>query len=87
VPFATLPDCDVSTGTVQDAEDEFMIFPNPSTGLVQIVSTGILEEIIVTDALGRVIHRSRPGRMSTSVEDPHPWVCTSFEFALAERSR
>lgn len=45
----------------------FSIFPNPSTGIVNVESETVIEEIIVTNLLGQIIYQSSPNEKNVKV--------------------
>jgi len=62
-----LPACDFSTGVNTQHADEVLVFPNPSTGDVRVQSEEIIQELVVLDALGRIVLRSAPRTTAASV--------------------
>lgn len=55
-----LPTCDFSTGMNALDPGQISVFPNPSSGDVRITSTSPIQELVVLDALGRVVHQAAP---------------------------
>ena len=70
VPFASQPDCGLITGVEEMNGAGTTVFPNPSAGQVTIAHGVTILELVVTDALGRIVHRSAPRSNSASVELP-----------------
>lgn len=62
-----LPACDFSTGVNTPHVDEVLVFPNPSTGDVRVQSEELMQELIVLDALGRIVLRSAPRTTAASM--------------------
>ncbi len=62
-----LPACDFSTGVNTPHADEVLVFPNPSTGDVRVQSEELMQELIVLDALGRIVLRSAPRTAAASM--------------------
>lgn len=52
--------------------DMLRIYPNPSAGPITVSATGTLDELVVHDALGRTVHRSRPGSNAHTLQLPAP---------------
>ena len=62
VPVAvnTLSDCDFPTSIPPRSHLTVDVSPNPSHGQLMVRASSPIETLVVTDASGRVVHRSRP---------------------------
>ena len=70
VAVNTTADCDFSTTVQPQVEDGWSVHPNPSNGMITIAAPWAIETLIITDALGRVVQRSRPLTTTVSMEIP-----------------
>ena len=77
-----LVDCDFSTTVQPHVEDGWSVHPNPSNGVITVVASSAIEALIITDALGRVVHRSSPFATSVSVEIPENGI---YFFRIVKR--
>jgi uncharacterized repeat protein (TIGR03803 family) len=66
------------TGIKTIINNGFSLFPNPSSGLVTIISPSIIDAIKVTDLLGRVVYISTPNqsRLSLNLNDAGMYFVT-----------
>jgi uncharacterized repeat protein (TIGR03803 family) len=48
------------TGISSVTKNQFSIFPNPSSGLITVISPTIINAVRITDLLGRVVYTSTP---------------------------
>jgi hypothetical protein len=44
------------------------LFPNPTNGIFTITTNSVIEEIIISDAIGRMVHKQLVGKNSTQVD-------------------
>ena len=71
VPVSTITGCDFPTSVDRRIDEhQVTIFPNPSHGEVHITASRPITDLIITDALGRIVHRSAPYRGGVSVDMP-----------------
>jgi hypothetical protein len=61
VPVSAIDGCDFTTAIELDYVEPLVIYPNPSSGVVNISAPWPIAELTITDAVGRLIHRSKPG--------------------------
>ncbi len=77
-----LVDCDFSTTVQPHVEDGWSVHPNPSNGVITVAASSAIEALVITDALGRVVHRSSPFATSVSVEIPENGI---YFFRIVKR--
>ena len=68
VPVSWMLDCEISTDVEEIGITSTTVFPDPSTGHVTITHSSPITELVITDALGRIVHRSMPQQRSVAVE-------------------
>ncbi|MBK9193579.1 MAG: hypothetical protein IPO17_01035 [Flavobacteriales bacterium] len=60
-PVSAIDGCDLSTGSVPSSDETLVIHLILLSGVVNIHAPWPIEELSITDAVGRVVHRSKPG--------------------------
>ena len=62
----------VSTVGIEElAGNNFIVYPNPSAGLVRVSSKTVADEYIVYDALGNILVRTKPDSLNTTIDLHH----------------
>jgi uncharacterized repeat protein (TIGR03803 family) len=80
-PYGDLTETPVIS-TVADVKfvtkNNFLLFPNPSSGLITILSPSVIDVIKVTDLLGRIVYTSSPkeSRVSLNLNDAGMYFVT-----------
>jgi hypothetical protein len=68
VPVNSVMDCDFTTAIGSARLTGANVFPNPTRGSVNITNPLPISDLVITDALGRVVYRSTPSKTHASVE-------------------
>jgi hypothetical protein len=56
------------TGIATITKETYLVFPNPSSGLITIISPAVIDAVRITDLLGRVIYTSTPKQTNLTLD-------------------
>jgi endonuclease I len=60
-----------AVGIEELAGNNFIVYPNPSTGLIRVSSKVVADEYMVYDALGNILLRTKPDSLNTMIDLHH----------------
>ena len=71
---AKISELNTGIGEAIDQHVEWSLYPNPSSGTVHVESDANVEEIIISDLMGRIVHHAYPCEHTFDVAVHHPGI-------------